>query len=170
MSYSLAGKHVLVTGASTANLSIILIDARQGVVEQSRRHAYIASLLRIPHLVICVNKMDLVGYSEEVFNKIVEAIDIGVEPDVVVKVFRLEFADATEVEGMLSKLIGATKEAAPAGAAGKAARPAAQGDAYGRARDAFLAGQDQCDRSKPHTERARGRATHELMRDQPGAE
>ena len=60
----------MVTGASTANLSIILIDARQGVVEQSRRHAYIASLLRIPHLVICVNKMDLVGWSEDAFNRI----------------------------------------------------------------------------------------------------
>jgi sulfate adenylyltransferase large subunit len=60
----------MVTGASTANLSIILVDARQGVVEQSRRHAYIASLLRIPHLVVCVNKMDLVNWSEEAFRRI----------------------------------------------------------------------------------------------------
>jgi sulfate adenylyltransferase large subunit len=60
----------MVTGASTANLSIILVDARHGLVEQSRRHAYIASLLRIPHLVFAVNKMDLVGYSEERFRKI----------------------------------------------------------------------------------------------------
>jgi sulfate adenylyltransferase large subunit len=60
----------MITGASTANLSIILVDARQGVVEQTRRHAYIASMLRIPHLVVCVNKMDLVGYSEDVFKKI----------------------------------------------------------------------------------------------------
>ena len=54
----------MVTGASTANAAIILIDARQGVLEQTRRHAYIASLLQIPHLIICVNKMDLVDYRE----------------------------------------------------------------------------------------------------------
>ncbi|CAB4737084.1 unannotated protein [freshwater metagenome] len=62
----------MVTGASTADLAIVLIDARKGVLEQSRRHAFIASLLRIPHLVIAVNKMDLVDYSEERFNEIVE--------------------------------------------------------------------------------------------------
>ncbi|MEI6080870.1 MAG: GTP-binding protein [Verrucomicrobiota bacterium] len=60
----------MVTGASTANLSIILIDARQGVIEQSRRHAIIASLLRIPHLVVAINKMDLVDWSEERFLEI----------------------------------------------------------------------------------------------------
>ncbi len=60
----------MVTGASTASLSIILVDARQGLVEQSRRHAFIASLLRIPHLVFAVNKMDLVGWDEKVFRKI----------------------------------------------------------------------------------------------------
>ena len=60
----------MVTGASTAQLSIVLVDARHGMVEQSRRHAYIASLLRIPHLVFAVNKMDLVGWSEDVFRKI----------------------------------------------------------------------------------------------------
>src|SRR4051794_6311962 len=53
----------MVTGASTANVALILVDARKGVVEQSRRHALIASLLRIPHVVVCVNKMDLVGYN-----------------------------------------------------------------------------------------------------------
>ena len=53
----------MVTGASTADLALILVDARKGVLEQSRRHAFIASLLRIPHLVVCVNKMDLVDYS-----------------------------------------------------------------------------------------------------------
>ena len=52
----------MVTGASTSDLAIILIDARNGVLEQSRRHAFIASLLGIPHLVVAVNKMDLVGY------------------------------------------------------------------------------------------------------------
>lgn len=62
----------MVTGASTANLAIILIDARRGVVEQTSRHAFIASLLRIRHVVVCVNKMDLVDYDETVFNKIVE--------------------------------------------------------------------------------------------------
>jgi len=60
----------MVTGASTANLSIILIDARQGVIEQSRRHAIIASLLRIPHLVVAINKMDLVDWSHERFLEI----------------------------------------------------------------------------------------------------
>ena len=60
----------MVTGASTANLSIVLVDARQGVIEQSRRHTYLAALLGIPHLVIAVNKMDLVGWSEERFREI----------------------------------------------------------------------------------------------------
>ena len=60
----------LVTGASTADLAIILVDARNGVLEQSRRHAFIASLLGIPHLVVCVNKMDLVDWSEERFEEI----------------------------------------------------------------------------------------------------
>ncbi len=61
----------MVTGASTANLAIILIDARKGVIEQTCRHSFIASLLRIPHIVVCVNKMDLVGYSQQVFDDIV---------------------------------------------------------------------------------------------------
>jgi len=61
----------MVTGASTANLAIILIDARHGMLEQTRRHAFIASLLLIPHAIVCVNKMDLVDYSEEVYNNIV---------------------------------------------------------------------------------------------------
>ncbi len=57
----------MVTGASTANVALILIDARKGILEQTRRHAFIASLLQIPHLVICINKMDLVGYSQQVY-------------------------------------------------------------------------------------------------------
>ncbi|SDH01973.1 sulfate adenylyltransferase subunit 1 [Winogradskyella thalassocola] len=61
----------MVTGASTANLAIILIDARKGMLEQTHRHAFIASLLRIPHAIVCVNKMDLVEYSEDVYNGIV---------------------------------------------------------------------------------------------------
>ncbi len=60
----------MVTGASTADLALILIDARNGVLEQSRRHAFLATLLGIPHLVVCINKMDLVDYSQERFNEI----------------------------------------------------------------------------------------------------
>ncbi len=62
----------MATGASTANLAVILMDARKGVLDQSRRHAYIANLLRIPHLVVAVNKMDLVNYSDKVFATIRE--------------------------------------------------------------------------------------------------
>jgi bifunctional enzyme CysN/CysC len=62
----------MVTGASTADLALILVDARKGLLEQSRRHAFLCSLLRVPHLVLCVNKMDLVDYSQEVFEKIAD--------------------------------------------------------------------------------------------------
>jgi len=62
----------MVTGASTANVALVLVDARNGVVEQTRRHAIIASLLQIPHLVVCINKMDLVDYKEEAYEKIKE--------------------------------------------------------------------------------------------------
>ncbi len=65
----------MVTGASTANAAIILIDARNGVIEQTKRHAYIASLLQIPHILVCVNKMDLVDYDEETFNEIVRQFE-----------------------------------------------------------------------------------------------
>tara|TARA_B110001469_G_scaffold12794_1_gene12902 strand:- start:442 stop:1704 length:1263 start_codon:yes stop_codon:yes gene_type:complete len=61
----------MVTGASTANLALILIDARKGVIEQTSRHSFIASLLRIPHLIVCVNKMDLVDYDQATYDKIV---------------------------------------------------------------------------------------------------
>src|SRR5271167_4337136 len=64
----------MVTGASTAELSIVLVDARKGVSEQTRRHLFIASLLRIPHLVVAVNKMDLVDYSEDAFDRIVDEL------------------------------------------------------------------------------------------------
>ena len=60
----------MVTGASTADLAIILVDARNGLNEQSRRHAFLTTLLRVPHLVLAVNKMDLVGYDQEVFEEI----------------------------------------------------------------------------------------------------
>jgi bifunctional enzyme CysN/CysC len=62
----------MVTGASTADLALILVDARKGLVEQSRRHAFLCSLLRVPHLVLCVNKMDLVDFSEDVYEEIAD--------------------------------------------------------------------------------------------------
>ncbi|MFY1700362.1 sulfate adenylyltransferase subunit 1 [Micromonospora sp. WMMA1923] len=62
----------MVTGASTADLALILVDARKGLVEQSRRHAFLCSLLRVPHLVLCVNKMDLVDYDQAVFDTIAD--------------------------------------------------------------------------------------------------
>ena len=62
----------MVTGASTADLAIILVDARNGLTEQSRRHAFLTTLLRVPHLVLAVNKMDLVGYDQQVFEQICE--------------------------------------------------------------------------------------------------
>lgn len=60
----------MVTGASTANVALILIDARHGISEQTKRHAFIASLLQIPHIIVCINKMDLVDYSEQVYEDI----------------------------------------------------------------------------------------------------
>jgi bifunctional enzyme CysN/CysC len=62
----------MVTGASTADLAIVLVDARNGLTEQSRRHAFLTTLLRVPHLVLAVNKMDLVGYDQAVFDEIVD--------------------------------------------------------------------------------------------------
>jgi sulfate adenylyltransferase subunit 1 len=64
----------MVTGASTANLAIVLVDARKGILEQTRRHLFIASLLQIPHVVICINKMDLVGFEQKVFDDIQEQL------------------------------------------------------------------------------------------------
>ena len=65
----------MVTGASTANAAIILVDARYGVIEQTKRHAFIASLLQIPHIIVCINKMDLVDYSEETFNNVISQFE-----------------------------------------------------------------------------------------------
>jgi bifunctional enzyme CysN/CysC len=65
----------MVTGASTAHVAVILIDARNGVVEQTRRHAYITSILRVPHITVAVNKMDLVDWSQERFDEIVRELD-----------------------------------------------------------------------------------------------
>jgi sulfate adenylyltransferase large subunit len=65
----------MVTGASTADLAVILVDARNGVVEQTRRHAYITSILRVPHITVAVNKMDLVDWSQERYDEIVRDLD-----------------------------------------------------------------------------------------------
>ena len=65
----------MVTGASTANAAIILVDARHGVIEQTKRHSFIASLLQIPHVIVCVNKMDLVDYSEEAYNNVIDQFE-----------------------------------------------------------------------------------------------
>jgi len=65
----------MVTGASTANVALVLIDARHGVIEQTKRHAIIASLLQIPHLVVCINKMDLVDWNQEVYERIREEFE-----------------------------------------------------------------------------------------------
>lgn len=65
----------MVTGASTANAAIILVDARHGVIEQTKRHSFIASLLQIPHVIVCINKMDLVDYSEEAYYKVIDQFE-----------------------------------------------------------------------------------------------
>lgn len=65
----------MVTGASTANAAIILVDARHGVIEQTKRHVFIASLLHIPHIIVCINKMDLVNYKEEAYNKVMDQFE-----------------------------------------------------------------------------------------------
>jgi len=65
----------MVTGASTANAAIILVDARHGVIEQTKRHAFIASLLHIPHVIVCINKMDLVDFSEDSYNTIIKQFE-----------------------------------------------------------------------------------------------
>ena len=73
----------MVTGASTANLALILVDARKGVIEQTKRHTFIASLLQIPHVFVCINKMDLVDYSQEAYDKVVkEYTDFAAKLDV----------------------------------------------------------------------------------------
>ncbi len=86
----------MVTGASTADLAIVLVDARKGVVAQSKRHAFISSLLGIPHVVVCVNKMDLVGYDEACFDAVVEEFDTFAA--------RLELPDVTFIP--ISALLG----------------------------------------------------------------
>jgi sulfate adenylyltransferase subunit 1 len=65
----------MITGASTANVAIILVDARQGVIEQTKRHAFIASLLQIPHIIVCINKMDLIDFKEEAYTKVIDQFE-----------------------------------------------------------------------------------------------
>lgn len=65
----------MVTGASTANAAIILVDARHGVIEQTKRHSFIASLLQIPHIIVCINKMDLVDHNEKAYNRVIEQFE-----------------------------------------------------------------------------------------------
>ena len=77
----------MVTGASTADLAIILVDARKGILEQSRRHSYIANLLRIPHVVVAINKMDLVGWDQQVF--------VDIKREYTELASRLDFRDLT---------------------------------------------------------------------------
>ncbi len=86
----------MVTGASTADLAIVLVDARKGVLAQSKRHAFISSLLGIPHVVVCVNKMDLVDFEEQVFDEVVEDFDRFAA--------RLELPDVTFIP--ISALLG----------------------------------------------------------------
>jgi bifunctional enzyme CysN/CysC len=86
----------MVTGASTADLAIVLVDARKGVLSQSKRHAFIASLLGIPHVVVCVNKMDLVDFDESAFATVVEEFDTFAA--------RLELPDVTFIP--ISALLG----------------------------------------------------------------
>src|SRR5271157_5953569 len=86
----------MVTGASTADLAIVLIDARKGVISQSKRHAFISSMLGIPHVVVCVNKMDLVDFDERVFDAVVEDFDRFAA--------RLELPDVTFIP--ISALLG----------------------------------------------------------------
>jgi bifunctional enzyme CysN/CysC len=97
----------MVTGASTADLAIVLIDARKGVVDQSKRHAFISSLLAIPHVVVCVNKMDLVDFKQSVFDEIVEDFDRFAA--------RLEISDVTfiPISALLGDNVVARSEAMP---------------------------------------------------------
>lgn len=92
----------MVTGASTANVAIILIDARKGVIEQTKRHSYIASLLQIPHVIVCVNKMDLVEYSEEVFDNIVSDYE-GFSSKLLIKDIRFIPISALEGDNVVNE-------------------------------------------------------------------
>ncbi|MFJ8586790.1 sulfate adenylyltransferase subunit 1 [Streptomyces sp. NPDC093595] len=103
----------MVTGASTAELTVVLVDARNGVVEQTRRHAAIAALLRVPHVVLAVNKMDLVGYEEPVFAKIAEeftayASELGVPEITAIPISALAGDNVVEPSGNMGWYGGPT--------------------------------------------------------------
>lgn len=97
----------MVTGASTANVALILIDARHGVVEQTKRHTFIASLLQIPHIVVCVNKMDLVGYSEKVFTEILKDFE-NISSKMLVKDVRFIPISALHGDNVVNRSINMT--------------------------------------------------------------
>ncbi|MFD4371340.1 sulfate adenylyltransferase subunit 1 [Streptomyces sp. NPDC058486] len=114
----------MVTGASTAQLTVILVDARNGVVEQTRRHTAIAALLRVPHVVLAVNKMDLVGYSEPVFATIVAeftayAAELGVPEVTAIPISALAGDNVVEPSAVMDWYSGPTVlehvESVPAG-------------------------------------------------------
>lgn len=92
----------MVTGASTANVALILIDARKGVIEQTKRHSYIASLLQLSHVIVCVNKMDLVAYSEEVFNDIIAQYE-GISSKMMIKDVRYIPISALEGDNVVHR-------------------------------------------------------------------
>ncbi len=93
----------MVTGASTAELGIVLVDARQGVVEQTRRHAYILSILRVPHAVVAVNKMDLVDWSQERFDEIASEVEeLGLSDLSVIPISALEGDNVVERSDRMS--------------------------------------------------------------------
>ena len=92
----------MVTGASTAHAALILVDARKGVIEQTKRHAFIASLLRIPHLIVCVNKMDLVDYKQEAFDKVIEGFK-EIEPRLSIQDMRFIPISALEGDNVVSR-------------------------------------------------------------------
>ncbi|MER5986747.1 GTP-binding protein [Streptomyces sp. NPDC001787] len=103
----------MVTGASTAQLTVILVDARNGVVEQTRRHAAIAALLRVPHVVLAVNKMDLVGYREPVFAAIVKeftayAAELGIPGGTAIPVSALAGDNVVEPSAVMDWYTGPT--------------------------------------------------------------
>lgn len=103
----------MVTGASTAELTVVLVDARNGVVEQTRRHAAIAALLRVPHVVLAVNKMDLVGYEEPVFARIAEeftayASELGVPEITAIPISALAGDNVVEPSGNMDWYAGPT--------------------------------------------------------------
>ena len=92
----------MVTGASTANVALILIDARKGVIEQTKRHSYIASLLQISHVIVCVNKMDLVEYDEKVFNNIIAQYE-GISSKMMIKDVRYIPISALEGDNVVHR-------------------------------------------------------------------